>query len=267
VTSGTPGLPPLADWRPESFSLAGQTALVIGGNSGIGKEMARGLLRAGARLVVAGRNEAKLGAAVSELGAAGPVTGVQADVSRLDALRALVHHAIATLGHIDILINAQGILRLQPAEAFTEDDYAAVMDTNLKSVFFACTEVGRHMLARGSGSIINIASLAAYRGWQNSSIYAMGKAGIVALTETLAIEWAKRGVRVNGITPGFFLTDLNRERMNDARKARAVDRTPAGRFGELPELVGAAVFLASPAARFITGETLRVDGGFLAAGI
>lgn len=261
------GLPVTNEWQPGLFSLQGLNALVIGGTSGIGREIASGFLRSGARVIVAGRTAGKLDAAVAQLRAHGAVSGHLADVTDADALSGLVKHAVDALGHIDILLNAQGVLKLSPAEAFRREDYDAILDTNLKSVFFACTEVGRHMLARGRGSIINIASLASYRGWSNSAMYAMSKAGVVSLTETLAIEWAPRGVRVNGITPGFFMTELNRERMSDARKARAVDRTPAGRFGEVPELVGAAVFLASPAAAFVTGETIRVDGGFLAAGI
>jgi NAD(P)-dependent dehydrogenase (short-subunit alcohol dehydrogenase family) len=141
------------------------------------------------------------------------------------------------------------------------------MTTNLKSVFFVSIEVGKRMLARGSGAIINIASLASYRGWGRSALYGMSKWGVVSLTETLAREWAARGVRVNGIAPGFFMTALNRERMSEERKREAIHRTPAGRFGELDELVGAAIYLASPAASFVTGETIRVDGGYLAAGI
>ena len=123
------------------------------------------------------------------------------------------------------------------------------------------------MLERGSGNIVNIASLASYRGWPRSALYGMSKAGVVNLTETLAAEWAKRGVRVNAIAPGFVMTDLNRDKMSAERKALALARTPMGRFGETQDLVGAAIFLASEAAAYVTGETIRVDGGFLAAGL
>jgi len=239
-----------------AFRLANLVALVIGGTSGIGQAIAEGFRDAGARVLVAGRTPAKLPAA----------DGYLADVNDPGQLKKLVASVIADHGRIDILVNSQGILRLNAAEDFTGEDWDAVMTTNLKSVFFACTEAGRHMLARGSGAIINIASLASYRGWPRSALYGISKAGVVSLTETLALEWAGRGVRVNAIAPGFFITDLNRDKLVGDRKERAVARTPMGRMGEVGELAGAAVYLASDAASFVTGETIRVDGGFLAAG-
>lgn len=250
-----------------AFSLDGRVALVIGGTSGIGKAIASGFLEAGARVVVAGRTPAKLESAVRDLRALGDAHGNCADVNDLEALRGLVETTLAQHRRIDILVNSQGILRLKPAEEFTAADFDEIVGTNLKSVFFACTEVGRHMLARGQGAIINIASLASYRGWRGSALYAISKAGVVSLTETLAAEWAARGVRVNAIAPGFFITDLNRDKLVGERKERAVSRTPMGRMGEVDELAGAAVYLASDAASFVTGETIRVDGGFLAAGL
>ncbi|MFN0301927.1 MAG: SDR family NAD(P)-dependent oxidoreductase [Burkholderiales bacterium] len=261
------GVPPLTDWTPEQFSLRDHRALLIGGTGGIGREIARGFLRAGARIIVASSNADKVESAVEELSPEGSVAGLTVDVRDLSSLRGVIRTTIEKLGHVDTLLNAQGILRPKAAEAYDEGDWATVMDINLRGVFFACTEMGKHMLARGSGSIINIASLAAYRGWRNNALYGISKAAIVSMIESLATEWAPRGVRVNGITPGFFLTDLNRNAMSEERKALARERTPVGRFGELPELVGAAVFLASPSARFVTGATIRVEGGFLAAGI
>lgn len=239
------------------FSLAGKNALVIGGTSGIGKAIAEGYREAGARVLVVGRTPAKLPATDAYL----------ADVCDLDALRALVPRVLADHGRIDILVNSQGITTLKPAEDFTAADWDEVVGTDLKSVFFACTEVGRHMLARKSGAIINIASLASYRGWPRSALYAISKSGVMSLTETLAAEWAGRGVRVNAIAPGFVMTDMNRDKMSAERKARALDRTPVGRFGETQDLAGAAIFLASSASAFVTGTTIAVDGGFLAAGL
>jgi NAD(P)-dependent dehydrogenase (short-subunit alcohol dehydrogenase family) len=251
----------------QRFSLKDQCALVIGGNSGIGKAIATGYLQAGARVAIAGRDRAKLDNAVKDLGAHGEVVGFQADVSDVAALRGLVANALVRHGRIDTLVNCQGVTLLKPAEDFTPGDWDSIVGTDLKSIFFACTEVGRHMLARGSGAIVNIASLASHRGWPKSALYAIAKSGVLSLTQTLGAEWAGRGVRVNAISPGFVMTELNRDKMSAARKALALARTPAGRFGEVDEMVGAAVYLASPAAGFVTGQSIPVDGGFLAAGL
>lgn len=249
------------------FSLDGQYALVIGGTSGIGRELAKGFLLSGARITIAGSSQEKLDRALADLAVYGPVHGYCADVRDLDQLHGLIGITLAHHGHLDLLVNCQGITRLKAAEDFTPEDWSSIMDVNLRSVFFACSEVGRHMLGRGRGNIINIASLSSFRGWPRSALYAMSKTAIVSMTETLATEWASRGVRVNAIAPGFFMTELAQSAMDPVRRQRALDRTPMGRWGELDELVGAAIYLASPAARFVTGETLRVDGGYMAAGL
>ena len=251
----------------DHFSLEGQCALVIGGTSGIGKAIAAGFAECGARVVVAGRDAGKLQRAVADLGSLGEAHGYSADVSDLGALHDLIDATLSDHGRIDVLVNSQGMTTLKPAEQFTTEDWDEIIGVDLRSVFFACTEVGRHMLGRGRGAIINIASLASYRGWQRSALYAISKAGVVSLTETLAAEWAGRGVRVNAIAPGFVMTDLTRDKMSAERKALALARTPMARFGETSDLAGAAIFLASAASSYVTGETIRVDGGFLAAGL
>ncbi|MBM3556600.1 MAG: SDR family oxidoreductase [Alphaproteobacteria bacterium] len=248
----------------DAFDLKGRRAVVIGGGSGIGKALAEGLGRAGASLIVAGRREAVLRATADEFAK----TGIEVDIRPLDAtdLAALGQFA-ATADAVDILVNAQGIMTLKAAEEFTEAEFDRIITTNLKSVYFACLEFGKAMLARGTGSIVNVASLASFRGFPRNAVYCMSKHGVVALTETLAAEWAPRGVRVNAIAPGFFLTDLNRDALVGERRAKAIGRTPMGRLGETAELAGAAVFLCSPAAGFVTGVTIAVDGGFLATGM
>jgi NAD(P)-dependent dehydrogenase (short-subunit alcohol dehydrogenase family) len=251
-----------------SLSLAGMTALVIGGSSGIGEAAAHGFAEAGARVGIAARRPNKLAAAFQRLSEKRPdAKSYAVDVTKESELKGLVQRAMADFGRIDILMNCQGTTIIKPTLDFTAADYEQVLSTNLTSVFFACTSFGRAMVEQGSGVIINIASLAAHRGWPGSCPYAISKHGVVGLTTSLAAEWARHGVRVNAISPGFFMTELNRERMPQARKDAALFRTPAGRFGGLTELVGAAIYLASPAASFVTGTILNVDGGYLASGI
>lgn len=252
----------------QRFSLRGQRALVIGGGTGIGRAIALGLAGAGAEVHLSGRRLEVLEGTAAELRALGVQSrAYPADASDMDALGWLVEQVESSVGLPDILVNAQGVMQLAAAEDFEPDDYDRVMDTNARSVWFASTRFGRRMLARGSGCVISVASLAAHRGFQRNGVYCLSKHAVKAMTETLAAEWAGRGVRVNAISPGFFMTDLNKDAMGEERKARALARTPMGRFGELDELAGAAVFLASPAASYVTGVTLPVDGGFLAAGM
>ena len=250
------------------FLLQGLNALVIGGTSGIGNRIAHGFAQSGARVGIVGRTPAKMDAALERLRADDPsARGYVHDVSELAQLEAMLGAALADFGHIDILVPAQGFTILKAAEDFSEADYDSIMATNSRSVFFCCTRVGRHMLERGQGAIINIGSMSAHRGFPRAAVYSMSKHGVIGLTLSLAAEWAGRNVRVNAISPGFFLTDLNRDAMSAERKDSAIRRTPMGRFGELDELVGAAVFLASPAAQFVTGTVINVDGGYLAGGI
>lgn len=248
--------------------LQGKTALVVGGSSGIGNAIAHGLQEAGARVAIAARTPGKLEAATLALQAGDPsARGYVADVSSTEEVERLVAASEAELGRIDILVASQGTTVLKRAEDFTPDEYDRIMGTNLRSVFFCCTGFGRAMLARGDGCIITIASLAAHRGFPLASVYALSKHGVAGLTLSLAAEWGPRGVRVNGISPGFFMTEMNQAKMDPARKENALRRTPMGRFGKTGEVAGAAVYLASPSAGFVTGAMINVDGGYLASGI
>jgi NAD(P)-dependent dehydrogenase (short-subunit alcohol dehydrogenase family) len=224
--------------------------------------------QAGARVVIAGRTQATVEVVTAQLREMDvSARGFTVDASDGKKLIRFLDEAIAELGHIDILVPCQGTTLLKPAEEFTEADYDRIMDTNARSVFFSCTHVGRHMLARGRGSIINIGSVAAHTGFPYAALYAVSKHGVLGLTRTLAAEWATRGVRVNAISPGFFPNELSRKAVTPKRRDSALRRTPTGRFGALEELVGTAIYLASPASRFVTGVVINVDGGHLADGI
>jgi len=248
--------------------LEGMHALIVGGSSGIGFAIAQGFQAAGARVVIAARTPEKLACATKALQATNSTArGYAVDMNDRAAVEQLAGTLAGDLGTLDVLVNCQGTTVIKPAIEVSEEEFDLVMDTNLKSVYFACTILGRTMLEQHRGSIINIASLAGHRGWPRACVYAMSKHGILGLTRTLGVEWAEYGVRVNSISPGFFMTELNRERMPQARKKAALTRTPFERFGELGELVGAAIYLASPEAGFVTSTDIAVDGGYLASGI
>ena len=250
------------------LSLTGMQALVIGGSSGIGLAIAQGLQQAGSKVSLLARTPAKVEKACALLQEAEPgARGFVGDVTDIAGLAALVAEIEDQIGVPDILVNSQGTTIIKPAIDFSEADYDTVVDTNQKSLFFTCTAFGCGMIVKGRGSVINIASLAGHRGWPRAAAYSASKHGVIGITRSLAGEWAEYGVRVNAISPGFFLTELNRDKMPPARKERALARTPLGRFGEVEELAGAAVYLASPSARFVTGTVLEVDGGYLGVGI
>jgi gluconate 5-dehydrogenase len=249
------------------FNVADQVVLVSGASRGIGAAIAQGFVQRGAQVVICGREEATLAQAAAEIskGATGSVTPIVCDVTRGQDIRQLVGQTLEKFGRIDTLVNVAGVNRRKPAEQVTEEDYDFVLDINLRGAFLMAQEAGRHQLERGSGAQIQVSSLNNDRPLKNVAPYAMSKAGIGQMTRALAMEWGGRGVRVNAIAPGFILTDLTRKLWSDpAMLAWGEANTPQRRLGTPEDMIGAAIFLASPAASFITGQILYVDGGFTA---
>lgn len=245
------------------FSVRHQVVLVSGASRGIGKAIARGFAERGANVFVTGREQATIEAAAEELSTdTSQVTPLVCDVSDVDAVRATVDRVLGEAGRIDTLLNVAGVNKRQPAVAFEPDDFDFIVDINLRGAFFLAQAVGKHMLQRGSGCVVNVDSLNSYGPLKNVLPYAASKAGMNAMTRALAMEWGPRGVRVNGLAPGFILTDLTRKLWSDETMQQwAQANTPLGRLGEVDDMIGTAVFLASPAAAFLTGQTVYVDGG------
>jgi NAD(P)-dependent dehydrogenase (short-subunit alcohol dehydrogenase family) len=249
------------------FSVTDQVVLVSGGTRGIGRAIAAGFAARGAKVVITGREAASTNAAANELSeeVGTPVVGLNCDVAIAVNVRDLIPRVLEQFGRIDTLVNVAGVNRRKPALEVSEEDYDFILDTNLKGAFLLAQQVGRHMVERKHGSQINIASLNTDRPLKNVLPYAMSKAGIAQMTRGLALEWGGSGVRVNGIAPGFILTDLTKKLWSEpTMQAWNEANCPQQRLGRPEDLVGAAVFLASPAAGFITGQTLYVDGGFTA---
>jgi len=252
-----------------ALDLTSKIAVVIGGTSGIGRTLAVGLAQAGADVVATGRREDKVRSVAAEIQETGRKSLAMAcDVGNRASVEAL-HSAVAEkFGRVDILLNAAGITRRTPTLKVSEKEWNDIFETNLTGMLRACQVFGSKMTEREYGRIINIASVSSDRGFFEVAAYAASKAGVVSLTKTLAMEWAKYGVCVNAIAPGVFRTDLNKALLDGtARGQEFIVRTPMRRFGKLEELIGAAVFLASDAASFVTGHVLAVDGGFLASGV
>jgi NAD(P)-dependent dehydrogenase (short-subunit alcohol dehydrogenase family) len=248
------------------FSVAGQVVVVSGGSRGIGRAIAQGFASRGATVVVSGREQASLERTAGEIRPPdGTVRPVVCDVADHAAIDRLIQTVLGEFGRIDTLINVAGVNRRMPAEQLSEADYDFIMDINLKGSFLLSLAVGRHMLSRGAGCQINIVSLNNDRPLPGVLPYAMSKAALGQMTRGLALEWGPRGVRVNAIAPGFVLTDLTRKlwsqpHMQEWNRANC----PLGRLGQPDDMVGTALFLASEASAFLTGQVLFVDGGFSA---
>jgi NAD(P)-dependent dehydrogenase (short-subunit alcohol dehydrogenase family) len=251
------------------LSLEGKVAVVTGGTSGIGRAISLGLADAGADVVATARRQQEVDETAAEVEARGRKTVRQtSDVSNRASLEALFAAVLKGLGKVDILVNCAGRIKRAPPVSFPEEEWTSILDTNLTGTLRACQIFGKHMLDRGYGRIINIASLNSFVALSEVAAYAASKAGVSSLTRSLAVEWSKRGVTVNAIAPGVFRTDLNADLLdNSPRGQELLMRTPMGRFGRTEELIGAAVYLASDGASFVTGQTLVVDGGFLASGV
>jgi gluconate 5-dehydrogenase len=249
------------------FDLSGRIALITGGGGGLGFAIARGLAAAGARVVLNGRNREKLDAAVSKLRAEGySASSAPFDVTHAEAVAAGIAAIEQNVGSLDIVVNNAAINQRATLDAFSTDEWRALLAANLDGPFFVARSVIPGMRARRRGKIINICSLASEIGRPNIVPYAASKGGLQMLTRALAVELAPHNVQVNGIAPGFFKTDMNAPLIANAEfSAWVAKRTPAGRWGEPPEIAGAAVFLASDAANYVTGHVLFVDGGFSVA--
>ena len=247
-----------------SFDLAGKAALVTGANTGIGQAIAVALAGAGADVALAGRSEP--GETLALIATTGRKSvSIAADFASIEPVQRVIDETLAGLGRLDILVNNAGIIRRADLDAFTEADWDAVIDTNLKTLFFLSQAAARHMATRGSGKIINIASLLSFQGGIRVPSYTAAKSGVAGLTKAMANELAPRGVQVNAIAPGYIATNNTTAlRADETRNRQIVERIPAGRWGDPADIAGAAVFLASSAADYVTGQVLAVDGGWLA---
>jgi NAD(P)-dependent dehydrogenase (short-subunit alcohol dehydrogenase family) len=251
------------------LDLAGRVAVVVGGTSGIGLALARGLAEAGADVIPTSRRREQVDAAAAEIETRGRrALRVTSDVTDRASLEAALSEITASFSRVDILVNCAGRTKRTATLDLAEGEWAEILETNLTGTLRACQVFGRQMLTQGYGRIVNIASLSSFVALYEVAAYTASKAAVAALTKSLAIEWGSRGVNVNAIAPGVFRTPLNTALLDGTERGREfLMRTPLRRFGKVEELQGACIFLASESASFVNGEVLVVDGGFLASGV